>query len=190
MTVAIIAVAFLKEKSDLAETMLGLFNNLKIKFDLQVQYLCCNIAGKNQAFEKKLKEGLGINFEYTTLGMPQQNECIECKLAPLFNWLHAMLNSGKFTDFLQIGLWAEAANTAMLLEKNLFTPNRTLRPFQHFFGKGKKHVLTSMQNFDEMCTTTYKDNTHQAKLANCGISGIWVGYAENYLTSTYKIFNP
>ena len=81
---------------------------------------------------------------------------------------------------LSSGLWAEAANTATLLENNLTTPSRTLSPFQQFFGKGKKNDLTSMQKFGEMCIATYKDNNHWAKLANCGTPGIWVGYAKNY----------
>ena len=85
---------------------------------------------------------------------------MECKFATLFNQVHAMLNGGKLTIHVQSGLWAEAANTAMILENNPVTPNRTLSPFQQFFGKGKKSVLTSMQKFSEMCNFTYKDNNH------------------------------
>ena len=110
--------------------MLGLVNNLKIKVHLQLQCIHCDNAGKNQAFKKTCKqEGLGIDLEYTAPGMPQQNECIGCKFVTLFNWVCSMLNDSKFTNFLQCGLWAEAANTAMLLENNLITPNRTLSPF-------------------------------------------------------------
>ena len=122
--------------------------------------------------------------------MPQQKRCIKHKFATLFNQIHAMLNNGKFTAFLLSGLWAEAAKTSMLLENNLITPNNTLSPFQQLFGKGKKHVLTLMKKFGDMCIATYKDNTHWAKLANHGTPGIWVGYAENHTTSTCQIFNP
>ena len=47
-----------------------------------------------------------------------------------------------------------------------------------------------MQKIGEMCITTFKDNTHQANLANQGIPSIWVGYAENHPTGTDQIFNP
>ena len=47
-----------------------------------------------------------------------------------------------------------------------------------------------MQKFGEMCVDTLMDNTHQAKLANQGSPGIWVGYTKNHPTSTYQIFNP
>ena len=155
-----------------------------------MQYLHCNNAGKNQAFEKTCKnEGLGLVFEYTDPALSQQNVHIEHKFATLFNWVHAMLNSGKFTTYLRSGLWAENANTATFLENHLITPNRTLSPFQQFFGKGKKTVLTLMQKLAEMCIATYKNNTNWAKLANCGTPSIWAGYAENHPTGTYQIFN-
>ena len=67
-----------------------------------------------------------------------------------------MLSGGKFTAYLQSGLWAEAANTAMTLENNLITPNMTLSPFQEFFGKGKQNALMAMQKFCEMCIATFK----------------------------------
>ena len=61
---------FLCEKSDLIQTTSVLINNLKTKFNFQVQHLHCNNAGENQAFEKTCKQnGLGINFKYTAPGM-------------------------------------------------------------------------------------------------------------------------
>ena len=95
-----------------------------------------------------------------------------------------MLNGGKFTAYLQIGLWAEASNTAMILKNNLITPTRTLSSFQQFFGKGKQNILASMQKFGEMCIATFKNKTHRAKFANQGTPDIWVGYAENHLVHT------
>ena len=130
---------FLCEKSDLTQTMLVLINNLKIKYNLQVQRLCCHNAGENQAFERICKqEGLGIDFEYTAPGTPQQNGCVKRKFATLFNGVCAMLNGGNFTAYLQSSLWAEAANTATTLENNLITPNRTLAHFNNFLGKESK----------------------------------------------------
>ena len=106
---------FLWEKSDLAQTMLGLINNLKIMFNLQVQCLCCDNAGKNQAFKRTCKqEGLRIDFEHAAPGTPQQNGYIKCKFATLFNWVCIMFNSGKFTAYLQSSLWAEAMDTSIL----------------------------------------------------------------------------
>ena len=155
---------------------------------MQVQCLFCDNAGENQAFERTCKqEGLGLDFEYTAPGTPQQNGHVQSKLTTFFNRVHTILNGGKFTTYLQSSLWAEAANTAMLIENNLITPNRTLSPFQLFFGKEKKSVLSSMQKFGETCITTFKENRHWAKLTNHGTPSIWVGYIENHPASTYRI---
>ena len=89
-------------------------------------------------------------------------------------------SSKTFSSFLRNGIWAEASNTATLLENNLLTPNRDLSQFQHFFGKG---VL--VQKFIEMCIITYQDQYHWAKLANHGTMVIWVGFAEGHPVGTY-----
>ena len=96
------------------------------------------------------QEGLAIEFEYTAPGTPQQNGHIKQKFATLFNQICATINGGKFITYLGSGLWAEVANTAMILKNHLITPNRPLSPFQHFFVKGKTNVLASMQKFGEM----------------------------------------
>ena len=134
----------------MTQKMLGLIKDFNTKYNIQVQQLRCNNAEENQAFKKACnQDGLGIKFEYTAPGTPQQNGRIECKFATLFNRVCAMLNSGKFTLYLHSSLWAEAANTATFLENHLTTPNRSLNPFQQFFVKGKSYVLTSMQKFGE-----------------------------------------
>ena len=62
-------------------------------------------------------EWMKIEFEYTARDTPQQNGHVEWKVATLFNKVLAMLNSGKFSAFLNHGLWAEVTNTATLLER-------------------------------------------------------------------------
>ena len=62
---------------------MGLMKNLKNKGNLQVQFLHCNNAGENQAYKQTCKqEGLGVAFEYTAPGMPQENGRVEQKFAP------------------------------------------------------------------------------------------------------------
>ena len=56
------------------------------------------------------------------------------------------------------------------------------------FEKGKRSIITTMQKFGEMCIATYKDNSHQAKLANHGTPCNQVGYAEGHPTNAYQIF--
>ena len=76
--------------------MVGLIKNLKHKYNLQVQYLCCNNASENHAFGQTCKqEGLGVDFKFV-----EQNGRVEWKFATLFNWVHAMLNFRKLNAYL------------------------------------------------------------------------------------------
>ena len=59
---------------------------------------------------------MGIKFSYTAPGTPQQNDHVEQNFTTLFNRVHVMLNGGKISSFLRNRLWAEAANTIILLE--------------------------------------------------------------------------
>ena len=96
---------------------------------------------------------------------------VELKISNLFNMVNAMLNSGKFS-FFRNGLWAEAANTATLLEKNLLTPIGAFSPFHQFLER-KEFFSFSCKNLVK-CTTTHHNSSHQAKLANHVPPGIWL----------------
>ena len=127
-----------------------LIENLKNKYNLLVHYLHHNSEGKNVAFEIACKqEVLGVDFEYTAPGMPQQIGHVKQKFATIFNWVHAMLNGGKFTTYLQNGLWAEAVNTVMLLKNNLLTPHRHLSPFQQFLGRETEASCLQCKNLEK-----------------------------------------
>ena len=65
---------FLKEKSELKDVIFALLKDLKSTQDIDVKYIHCNNDGEHESFERLCKqERLGIKFEYTMPGMPQQN---------------------------------------------------------------------------------------------------------------------
>ena len=100
-----------------------------------------------------------------------------------------MLNGRNFYPFLRNGLCVEASNTATLLKKNLLTLSRDLSPFQHFW-KGQRSILTSLQNFGEICIITYHDNSHNAKIANQSTQGIQLGFSDGLSVDTCIMLNP
>ena len=59
---------------------------------------------------------MGAKFEYTMPCTPQQNGGVERKFVILFNWEISMLNDVEVFSVLEKCQWAEAANTAILLE--------------------------------------------------------------------------
>ena len=96
--------------------MVGLIKNLKNKYDLQVQYLCCDNTEENLAFERTCKqEEQDVDFEYTAPGIPHQKGHIKRKFATFFNQVWVMLNGMKFTAYLSNSHWTEAVNTTTLL---------------------------------------------------------------------------
>ena len=97
---------YLKEKFDLADVTLGLVKNLKNKINMQIQCLGCDNAGKDVCtqkccLQKGLQKGrLGLVFEFTASGMPQQNCHIKWKFITLFNLISTMLSGRKLNAFL------------------------------------------------------------------------------------------
>ena len=67
-------VIFFKEKSVLKDLVMGLIKFLKTKYDIQVQYLCCDNVGENIDIKQFCnQEGMGMEVEYTTTGASQQS---------------------------------------------------------------------------------------------------------------------
>ncbi|MFN9902870.1 MAG: hypothetical protein ACK55Z_29645, partial [bacterium] len=84
---------FLKRRSDVAETMFKLVNEIKT-FGYKVKYLRCDNGGENKGTEEYLKErGVSVKFEYSAPETPQQNGKVERKFATLFGRIRAMLNA-------------------------------------------------------------------------------------------------
>ena len=136
--------------------MLGLIENLKTKYGIQVRYARYDNSRENENFEQICKqEWMDILFEDTTPGTPQQKSHVEQKFATLFNRLCAMFNDRKFSFILQNILLAEINNM-------------TFKPISTIFWEGKEKHSSSVQKFVEMYITTYWNNSCQAKLANHG----------------------
>ena len=66
--------------------------------------------------------------------------------------------------------------------------NNRINPIWIYFGKGKRHILTSVQNFGEICIMTRHDNSHHAKLANHGTQGMCKHFADGYQDSNCHAF--
>jgi transposase InsO family protein len=87
---------FIKKKNDTVDKVLIL---IKAKHDLTVKYVRCDNAGKNIKLEEACKkDGLGIQFEYTSPGTPQRNGLVKRKFATLYGRVRAMMNHAVLPD--------------------------------------------------------------------------------------------
>ena len=69
---------FLKKKNEQAEPIIDWIKALKARLKIQVKIIRCDNAGENNVLERESdKNELGIVFEYTAPGTPQQNGVVE-----------------------------------------------------------------------------------------------------------------
>jgi hypothetical protein len=103
---------FLKQKSYLKATLIGLLGELK-NLNKTDKFLRLDDAGENFALEKACKQHhLGLQFQLSGPRTPQRNGKVERKLQTLDGRIRAMLNDSGVVDKIGDGLWAECASTA------------------------------------------------------------------------------
>ena len=124
---------FLKKKSDLAEKGSTLIDRLKKENGITVRNIRCDNAGENKKLEEKcIEKSLGVKFEYTVVGTPQQNGRIERKFATLFGRIRSMMIDAGLKDELRHKLWAEAANMSADLDNILVKKKEDQNAYQRF----------------------------------------------------------
>jgi hypothetical protein len=141
-------------------------------------------AGENTSFEKSAKnENLGITFEYTAPGTPQQNGLVERAFATLTGRVRAMMNQAGIPINIRERLWAEAAGTATKLESILVHDADT--SYKKFFGTDppyKRHLRV----FGEIAVTSIPDRKLRPKVDDRGRECMFVGYAEGHAGNVYR----
>ena len=80
------------------------------------------------------KNELGISFEYTAPGTPQQNGVVKRAFVMVMGRARAMMNHAGLTMAKRQELWCKAAQTALLLDNILVEDSAKSPPFTHFFG--------------------------------------------------------
>ena len=76
---------------------MSITKELNVTYRINVGYTQCDIAGENEHFKWICKkEGIGIQFEYTALGTPQINGCVEKEFTILFIWYALCSMVGSF----------------------------------------------------------------------------------------------
>ena len=118
----------------------------------------CDNAGENQVLERESdKNELGIIFEYTAPGTPQQNGVVERAFVTVMGRARAMMNHAGFTMAKRQQLRCEAAQTATMLDNILIQDSAKSPPFAQFFGVDAKYAK-HLRVFGEMCVVTDTDN--------------------------------
>ena len=89
---------FLRRKNDQVEVTIDWLKGLKNKYKIQVQRIRMDNAGENKMLAKSSDQNeMGIKFEYTAPGTPQQNGVVERAFVTLIGSGTAMMNHARFT---------------------------------------------------------------------------------------------
>ena len=79
---------------------------MKARHKIQVKIIRCDNAGENKVLERESdKNELGIVFEYTAPGTPQQNGVVERAFVTVMGRARAMMNHAGFTMAKRQQLW-------------------------------------------------------------------------------------
>ena len=95
------------------------------------------------------KQNLGIIFEFTAPGTPQQNSIAERRIPTLMGRARAMLIQVGLESKYKEEFWCEVISTVTMLDTIMVRPERTKPPHTLFYGKDAKY-MRCLRTFGEI----------------------------------------
>ena len=123
---------------------------LSKKYKIEIKSIRLDNSGENRSLQKECdKANLGITFEITAPGTPQQNSVAERRILTLMGRARAMVIQAGIESKYQGEFWCEVISTATKLDNIMVRPERTKPPHTLLYGKDEKH-MRCMRTFGEM----------------------------------------
>ena len=181
---------FLKRKSDQIQIMLMWIRGLSKKYKIEIKRIRLDNSGENRSLQKECdKANLGIIFELTAPGTPQQNSVAERRIPTLMGRARAMLIQAGIESKYKGEFWCEVISTATKLGNIMVRPERTKPPHTLFYGKDAKY-MRCMRTFGEMAVIAiHEGKTMRSKLDDRGKTCMFVGYAGDHSRDVYRFLN-
>ena len=178
---------FLKRKSDQIELLPAWMKELKAKYGIDIKYVRLDNSGENRGLQKKCsKQNLGIIFEFTAPGSPQQNSVVERKIPTLMGRSRAMMITAGFGQQDKRKFCCEVISIATKLDNIMVRKDRTKPPYTLFYNNEAKY-MKFLRSFGEMAVIAISDGKKmRSKLDTRGRTGIFVGYADDHAGSVYR----
>ena len=182
---------FLKKKNEQVQPIIDWIKALKARHKIQLKIIRCDNTGENKVLERESdKNELGIIFEYTAPGTPQQNGVVDRAFVTVMGRARAMMNRAGFTMAKRQQLWCEAAQTATMLDNILVQDSAKSPPFTQCFVVDAKYAK-HLRSFGEMCVVADTDNkVGRTKIDPRGKISLFVGYSTQHAGNVSKILEP
>ena len=181
---------FLKRKSEQIELLPVWMKELKAKYWIDIKYVRSDNSGENRSLQKECdKQNLGIIFEFTAPGSPQQNSVVERKIPTLMGRSRAMMITADFSQQDKRKFWCEVISTATKLDNIMVRKERTNPHFTLFYNDEPKY-MKFLRSFGEMAVIAISDGKKmRSKLDTGGSTGIFVGYTDDHAGDVYRFIN-
>ena len=123
---------------------------LSRKYGIEIKRISLVYSGENKSLQKECdKQNLGVIFEFTAPGTPQQNSVVERRIPTLVGRARAMLIQAGINSKEKGEFWCEVISTATNLDSIMVRPDRTKRPYTLFYNKDAK-FMKHLRSFGEM----------------------------------------
>ena len=157
-SVTVATVSSLKKKSDQIEMIPIWIKELKPKYGIDIKYVRLDNSGENKSLQKECdKQNLGIIFEFTAPGTPQQNSVVERKIPTLMGRSRAMMLTAGFSQQDKRKFWCEVISTATKLDNIMVRKERTKPPYTLFYNDEPKYKKY-LRSFGEMAVIVISDD--------------------------------
>ena len=155
-----------------------------------MKHISLDNSGENRSLQKECeKQNLGIIFEFTAPGTPQQNSVVERKIPTLMGRSRAMMIEAGFGQQDKRKFWCEVISTATKLDNIMVRKERTKPSYTLFYNKEPKYKKY-LRSFGEMAVIAISDGKKmRSKLDTRGRTGIFVGYADDHAGNVYRFIN-
>ena len=136
---------FLKKKNDQIEVIIEWLKELKNKYIIKVQWIRMDNAGENKMLARHCDPNeMGIKFEYTAPGTPQQKQSCRKSIGDPHWQRKSNDESCQIYSEERQEMWCEAAQTASMLDNVLVQEKGGKPPHTKFLVK-----IPSMQSISE-----------------------------------------
>ena len=181
---------FLKRKNDQIQVMLIWIRILSKKHNIEIKRIRLDNSGENRSLQKECdKANLGISFEFTAPGTPQQNSAAERRIPTLMGRARAMLIQAGIKSKYKGEFWCEVISTATKLDNITVRPERTKPPHTLFYGEDSNYSR-SLRTFGEMAVIAiHEGKKMRSKLDDRGKTCMFVGYADDHTKDVYRFLN-
>ena len=181
---------FLKWKSDQTQTIMICIRSLSKKHNIENKRIRLDNSGDNRNLQKECdKANMGITFEFTAPGTPQQNSMVERRIQALMGRDRAMLIQAGIESKYKGEFWCEVISTATKLDNIMVRPERTNPRHTLFYGEDAKYMRT-LRTFGEMAVITiHEGKKMRSKLDDRGKTCMFVGYADDHTKDVYRFLN-